>query len=248
MVLILFIVLTLSISIPYAIGQDRVEKRTELVSGEVKPPVEETPKLAYYHSERIIIIGDSRMYGASKVVEDKDIFFIAKNGATCDYLWEIAEPEVDKILKENPGEHFTIFVNLGVNDLDKVEWGHEMDGKHVCDSGVYASYYLKLHEKWKEHNLFFVSVNPTKEEIRKQLHSEDAKMTSNEKIYDFNEEIEKKITSSGIYYCDTYTKLLENGFESPDGLHYSDDTSKEIIELVKRCDQMKKEEKYSLDD
>lgn len=218
--------------------EKRENSNEEFTQKEIK---DSGPK--YFDNERIIIIGDSRMYGASKVVNDEGIIFVAKNGARCNYLWESAEIEVDKFLEENPEEHFTIFVNLGVNDLDIISQGAEPDGKNVCNMEQYANYYKTLKEKWAAHNLFFTSVNPVDEEILKTGKFKDSKMTDNEKISEFNEYLFKELHASGIYYCNTYDVLMEKGFESPDGLHYSNETSKEIVKLVKECNQVKKQEK-----
>lgn len=194
-----------------------------------------TSNYTYYDASRSIVIGDSRMYLASKIIKDNDILFVAKNGATCNYLWETAEKETDKILEENAGEHFNIFINLGVNDLNRIEKGTIPDGKYTCNGKMYSDYYLKLKEKWSEHNLFIISVNPVdKENLEKGKHKNG---TNNDKIKEFNNEILKEIESSGIYYCDTYSQLLEEGFESSDGLHYSDNSSKRIIEKLKKCSE-----------
>lgn len=201
----------------------------------------------YYDNERIIIIGDSRMYGASQVVNNKDLIFIAKNGARCNYLWETAEKEVDKIMSENSREHFTILFNLGVNDLDYIARKNKANGKDICNVEQYSDYYIKLKEKWSEHNLFFISVNPVDEKRLKKGTFKNTKMTSNAKIEEFNDLMKEKLEEANIYYCDTYTKLMENGFESPDGLHYSDDTSKNIIQIVEDCSKKAKEENLKKD-
>lgn len=196
----------------------------------------------YYDTERMIIIGDSRMYAASKIIDDEDIIFIAKNGATCGYLHEVAEKEVDKILSENPDEHFTIFINLGVNDLNKVIRGYETDGKEICSAEDYVNDYKKLKEKWDEHNLFFASVNPINEEKA----SEYEDMYSNNKLVkEFNSYVSSNVFTDGVYYCDTYKILMNNGYETVDALHYEEDTSKEIISIIKECESYKSNEKSS---
>lgn len=205
------------------------------IEEEESPVINDLPD--YYDNERIIIIGDSRMYGASKVVNQKNIIFIAKNGATCNYLWQIAEKETDKILAENPDEHFSIFVNLGVNDLDAIAAGKSANGEYICDAKMYSDYYKALKEKWASHNLFFASVNPVDESVLKTGKYKDIKMTDNNQILEFNETIKKNVDDNNIFYCDIYSKLLKDGFSSPDGLHYSNDTSKKIIKNIELCNK-----------
>ena len=149
----------------------------------------------YYPSDKILIIGDSRMVGTSKVVSLDNVFFVAKNGATCNYFWEEAVPEAEKILKQYPEDHFTIFFNLGINDLDRLERKNkqkELDNKTICDASTYADYYIKLKEKWPTHNFFFLSVNPLDEKVLKNGKYKDSKMSTNKKVEEFNEKVASK--------------------------------------------------------
>lgn len=226
------------------------DKRKSLQTVEEEPlePIENQTVIGsytYYDANRSIIIGDSRMYLASKIITDDNIIFVAQNGATCDYLWGTAEKEVENILKDNPDEHFNIFFNLGVNDLNRMEKGIKPDGKTTCDAKIYSDYYLGLKEKWSNHNLFFISVNPVDKE-KMENSSKHKNGTNNEKIEKFNTDVEKAIKTSGFYYCDIYTKLLEEGFESYDGLHYSDEVTKKIIEETKKCSERYEKEKRKL--
>lgn len=200
----------------------------------IKPTVQETMQTStnLYKSENMLIIGDSRMYAAAKIFKEEHLFFVAKSGVSCNYLWEEAEQQADAILAEYPDEHFSIFINLGVNDLDRVA---KLDNQVVCDAETYANYYLQLKEKWNQHNLFFVSVNPVNEKKLKIGRYKNSQMTNNKAIKEFNEKIVSIVKEHNIYYCDTYTSLITNGFESTDGLHYSDESTREIIELVKNC-------------
>ena len=187
-----------------------------------------------YLTDKFIVIGDSRTVDVSEVVEEPNIFFISKDGVTCNYLWETAEKEVDKLIQEYPDEHFSIFINLGVNDLIRVQ---KLDNKKICDAKTYASYIQKLKEKWQDHNVFYVSVNPVDLEMHKKGPRKGKATTTNEAIENFNQEIVDSIQEENIFYCDTYTYLQENGFGTADGLHYSENTSKEIMEQLKNCYQ-----------
>ncbi len=192
----------------------------------------------YYSSNKILIIGDSRMVGASKVVSLDNVFFVAKNGTTCNYLWEEAVPEAEAILKQYPDDHFTIFLNLGINDLDRWEWENrqkEVDSKTICDADTYADYYIKLKEKWPTHNFFFVSVNPLDEDVLKSGKYKDLKMSTNQKVEEFNAKVASKVTEKDTFYCDTFHQLIDEGYETTDGLHYSEETYKDIIEKIEKC-------------
>lgn len=186
----------------------------------------------YYDTENIIIVGDSRSYAASKIIKEENLYFVAKNGATCNYLWETAVEEVNKILEEHSEEHFNILINLGVNDLNKQD---KRDGEKICNAEDYANYYIKLKEKWMNHNVFFASVNPIDEELMKTGKYKDKNKRTNQMILEFNQEIKSLTENFGILYCDTFTKLMEEGFKSKDGLHYKDITTKEIVKKTKEC-------------
>lgn len=192
----------------------------------------------YYPSDKILIIGDSRMVGASKAVSLDNVFFVAKNGATCNYFWEEAVPEAEKILEQYPEDHFTIFLNLGINDLDKLEREtkqKELDNKTICDANTYADYYRQLKEKWPTHNFFFLSVNPLDENVLKTGKYKNAIMSTNKKVEEFNEKVASKLSEKDFLYCDTFHQLMDAGYESPDGLHYSDKTYQDIINGVEKC-------------
>lgn len=236
--LILLIFLSLVVAVPYAIKYDRemVLARARIDNDEeVNHNIKKEDTPVWYDSSKIIIVGDSRMYAASRVVKDENIIFIAKNAVTCNYIDETAEKEIDKLIEKNPDEHYTIFFNLGVNDLDYKEEGRTVDGKKICNASDYIDIYTRLRKKWKNHNLVFESVNPLDIDILKKGKFGNRPMTNNDKIAEFNSTIFNALEKDNFYYCDTYTYLLENGFESTDGLHYSDDTSKVIIEQLKKC-------------
>lgn len=201
---------------------------------ETKKEEKEEEKIVYefYDTENFIIIGDSRTYAASKIIEEDNLYFVAKNGATCNYLWETAEEEVDKILEDREDEHFNIFINLGVNDLNKQD---KRDGETICNAEDYANYYIKLKEKWMNHNVFFASVNPIDEEVMKTGKYKDSNKRTNQMILEFNEEVVTLTKDFGILYCDTFSQLMDEGFASKDGVHYKDKTTKVIINKTKEC-------------
>lgn len=249
--LLLFISLTLAIAVPYSLKYDK-----ELALTKIQLPNKEVEinqdtgnkkkEPIWYESSNIIIIGDSRMYAADKVVKDKSITFIAKNGATCNYLTDVAEKEVDKLMEEHPDEHYTIFFNLGINDLDYKEQGKKVDGIEICSASDYVKLYKRLKEKWQEHNLIFESVNPLDLEVLKVEKFGDRPMSDNDKVEEFNDFIREEVSKDNIYYCDTYTYLLNNGFESHDGLHYSDETSKAIIQQLKEYYQKQQDKLHTI--
>ena len=70
--------------------------------------------------------------------------------------------------------------------------------------------------------IVFMSVNPIDESQFEYI--------KNSKVKEFNETLEASFTD--IVYIDTCTYLLENGFESFDGVHYGPSTSKDIRDFV----------------
>ncbi len=243
--LLLIITLSLFISANNYDKKKKLKNKEEEKIGEDDDLNNSSTIPKYYDSDRMIIVGDSRMYAASKIVQKVELTFIAKNAVTCNYLWETVEPEVDKLISENPEEHFTIVFNLGVNDLNSIAAGNTPDGKYICDYGQYADYYKYFKKKWNQHNLFYMSINPVNEEILRTGKFKARKMTNNGSIEEFNQNIRGEIESEEIFFCDTYAFLLKNGFESPDGLHYSDNTSKNIIENMEACNKEAREELLS---
>lgn len=102
----------------------------------------------------------------------------------------------------------TIIFNLGVNDLGDID--------------KYIQKINNMPDDFFKNNRFVVmAVNPCKGEYS----------WMNAKIEDFNFRMQTELRYD-IFFADTYYYLMEKGFESPDGLHYSAETYKDIYEYV----------------
>ena len=161
----------------------------------------------------IIIIGDSRMVGLCSYswYKNEHGTCVAKSAMGYKWMVETAIPKVNEILK-NKKEYY-ITSNLGVNDLYNVN--------------KYIDKYKELATTtWKDHDIFIISVNPTKGNY-------DGR---NSEINSFNSKVKSELSSyKNIIYCNTIDTLRNEGFGSNDGLHYNQTSSKRIYELIKQC-------------
>ncbi len=158
-----------------------------------------------------ILIGDSRFVGMCDTYglcgNDK---YVAKVGEGYNWFLNTAIDEVNKFLNQNKNATYNIFINLGVNDLDN-------------DSKYLEKYKNLANNDWKNHNIYFVSVNPT----------EGSYAHLNDKITKFNSNMKNGIGSS-INYCDVNSKIKDS-FKTVDGLHYDKDTNKKIYDAMMEC-------------
>ena len=99
---------------------------------------------------------------------------------------------------------------MGVNDL------YNADNYISYINGLVSSV------TQKGGKLYFVSVNPTN---RSAEHL-------NDDIDAFNLKLQNGL-SSYVKYIDTNTYLMNNGFSSGDGVHYTNTTYKQIYTLIK---------------
>ena len=160
----------------------------------------------------ITIIGDSRMVGLCgyKWYKEESGTCIAKTSMGYNWLIDTALSEVNK-LSDNKKKN--IVVNLGVNDLGHID--KYIDKYRELSNGL-----------WKNYHIFLLSVNPTKGK-RDDLNS---------RIVTFNNKLKDGLKGyANVTYCDSYSYLKNNGFESGDGLHYKETTSKTIYEQIKKC-------------
>lgn len=153
-----------------------------------------------------IFIGDSRfvaMNNVCDICEKENMFLVAKESEGYDYLVNTAIHESKKIIQSNNDiTDWKCIICLGVNDLYNID--------------KYIETYNKLKE---EYDLVLVSVNPI------EYHS----TITNKKIEEFNNSI-KNIEN--IQYIDSYKYLTNKGFKTTDGLHYTNNTYKDIYKAI----------------
>ena len=164
-------------------------------------------ELHHSDEEHIIFVGDSRTVGMDITVETENVYFIGKVGSGYDWLKGTALKELDKCIKGIDSNNIKIVFNHGVNDLDNID--------------KYMVLYEQVANKYSEYTLYFMSVNPCKRT--------NGREKLNFSIEEFNSGVREV---EGFTYIDAYSYLEKNGFESPDGLHYSNETYDEIYGLV----------------
>lgn len=176
-------------------------------------------------SNEIVIVGDSRM---SLIDDDKDMvkpanfMFVAKSGMRIDWLKNEAIPEVNNILK-NKNFKYHIVVNMGVNDLNNDKY----KGDEIAEE--YFDLYSDLAKANIDSEVYILSVNPIDDELINQKWDNNR---TTEEIKLFNNTIQKELAKSNlnnIHYCDSYNSI---NFETYDGLHYTKDTNKRIINYI----------------
>lgn len=155
-----------------------------------------------------IFVGDSRTVGmrdALALAGGDPCTFIAKSGEGFYWLSHEGIDELQVKLAEEP--YATVIFNLGVNDLKEYE--------------QYIGFYQELFSGYHDPTFYIMSVNP--------VNDEKCVGASNEEVHAFNDAMKDAFPEK---YLDTCTYLEEDGFESADGLHYSNDTYKKLHQYV----------------
>ena len=167
-------------------------------------------------NDNFIFVGDFRTIGMSRVVDIKNyefITFIAQANGKYDWFLTEGLPKLEQRLNTTD-LNYNIVLNLGINDTH--------------NGSKYAKLYNELELKYPNHNFIVVSVNPENEE---KMIETGYKFVGNKYIEEFNENLKKDLSNT-IPYIDTYTDLINNGFETKDGLHYTSETSKHILDII----------------
>lgn len=156
-----------------------------------------------------IFVGDSRTVGMRDALfqngNTDSCSFIAKSGEGYYWLYHDGIVELEEALREEP--YATVIFNLGVNDLKEAD--------------QYISFYKELFSVYHDPSFYIMSVNPVKDE--------KCSGASNAEIKEFNQKIQEEFPGQ---YLDCNSYLMEEGFESADGLHYSNDTYRMIHHFV----------------
>ena len=164
-----------------------------------------------------IFIGDSRFVGMKSAVNSSsdNVTWICESSKGYSWLESTAIPKVEKIVKDN--KKYNIVINLGVNDLGNIN-------KYIS---LFNS--MSKDSKYKNCNIIVVSVNPVDEKIEK-IHGYTVK---NNDIKSFNNKLKNGLNNS-IKFCETYSSIISN-FDTSDGVHYKDNTYKDIYAGIKSC-------------
>ena len=167
-----------------------------------------------------IFVGDSRFVEMSVTDASLDTLYLAKRGSGYVWLTTTAEQMLKECLDVRPD--VTVIFEHGVNDFVNINW--------------YIEYYRKLITQYPQTAFYFMAVTPVDQELLKiYCRNSYARGLNNSVIREFNAKLEEAFPEK---YIDTYSFLMETGFETADGLHYLDTTYDNlrnyIIEHVKR--------------
>ena len=153
--------------------------------------------------QMIIFVGDSRTEGMGRAMRSRSgdqCIYIARSGEGYGWFSEEGLPLLKRRIRQHPTA--PVVFNLGVNDMENID--------------LYLRQYHSLEEEFPGTEFWYLSVNPVKEDLE-----ETGLLVSNEDIASFNSIIRSEFPDR---YLDTNSLLRKKGFESVDGLHYSDDT------------------------
>ncbi|MDO5422630.1 MAG: SGNH/GDSL hydrolase family protein [Eubacteriales bacterium] len=159
-------------------------------------------------SHSLLFLGDSRTAGMRNALAELGVSdpcsYLAKDGEGCYWLRNTALPELTARLDQEPDT--IVITNLGVNDLTE------------CAS--YLSLYHDLLERYPTTPFYIMSVNPA---------SDDCSMVANADIESFNQTMQDEFPD---LYFDCYHYLMDNGYETVDGLHYTQETYAKIYDYA----------------
>lgn len=159
---------------------------------------------------KFIFIGDSRTEGLkytiqSNPVED-NIVWSCKTAQGYKWMINTGVPQIESEITKNTA----VIILMGVNDLYNVH--------------NYISYINSKAQEWNQlgATTYFVSVGPIQNDP----------YISNNDIEDFNSTIQNGLSS--VHYIDIYSRLINEGFQTMDGIHYTTETYKYIYNLIKQ--------------
>lgn len=177
---------------------------------------ETTEPLVYDYGDEDVnftFIGDSRTVGMQMAVGQPDTF-VCENGIG--YHWVMESAQMDKIIRSANLKNSVVVILIGVNDIQ-------------MGSGSYGNLIEKIQNNTNA-KIYFVSVNPVDEE---QTTKNGYGYTTNERIQKFNESIMALCEKYDIEYINCYDQLLATGYNTVDGLHYTNSTYKNIFYFIK---------------
>ena len=161
--------------------------------------------------DRLILIGDSRFEGMKSVVGGSATWFTAV-GEGIYWLRDKVIPKLNSMSVKNKA----VVINLGVNDL--------------TETSTYISVLTSLGNRLRNRGatVYFMTVNPV---VSEKIISFGYKVRiENDSVALFNRTIATSLRGFGI--INTYDYLVDHGFQTVDGLHYSKDTYRTIYSVL----------------
>ena len=161
-----------------------------------------------------LFIGDSRTVGMCQSVSiGSNAECIAEVGKGYSWLANEKLGEIKSKLTEHPNSN--VAINMGVNDVGNVN--------------SYAKLYNDLANTYPKAKIVAISVNPVNDSKAKSY----GYYVTDSQVVNFNNSLKSQLNNS-IYYCDVYSKIINN-FDTTDGLHYTNDTYKKIYDEIRKC-------------
>ena len=197
------------------VNADDKEKTTTTDDADSDSEDEEDMKFLFIGDSRTVnlwMVYTNASYWATDEVfyTDGNINFLAKGAMGLNWLKDAFERrEVADF------EDYNIIFNLGVNDLN--------------NANNYIDYYNSLPEEfYQNNNVYFMSVNPLD-----AVKAAGVTTATNEQIFEFNKIYEDGIPENS-YYIDCCEEFFDNdgAGKTQDGIHYTNEVSREIIDWV----------------
>lgn len=155
-----------------------------------------------------IFLGDSRIYLMNEdcgIGKNANFFTVCSPGMGYDWMISEGLPKLKNIQKRHTEiKNWVVVSALGINDMHNVN--------------KYISAYRKLA---KSVELWLVSVNPTMGRTEPEY--------SNVCIEAFNKRLRKL---DGVSYMDSYGYLVQKGYDTKDGVHYTEATNWDIYSYI----------------
>lgn len=188
-------------------GGNNALKSTDGQLGDDNYSDQEKNNAAANNDTSFILVGDSRTVAMKEAMSSSadSTVYIAKEGEGYKWFQETGLAELKSALAESPSK--TVVFNLGVNDVENIS--------------LYLTLYKELVQTYPDAAFYFMSVNPVNEEKTKGI--------TNAQIQNFNGSLQEIFSTR---YLDCYNYLIQNGFDTVDGLHYTQDTSKAIHQFL----------------
>lgn len=158
--------------------------------------------------EKYVFVGDSRYKGMAKANATEDDIFISEVGQGYSYMMS----QMSTIRAQVDGDS-ALIIGLGVNDLNNVE-----------------SYINEINEmsETMDCQIYYMLVNPVDE----YKEAENGYHIKNDDIDYFNQEMIDNLNEE-IIIIDTNSYLNVVGYETQDGLHYTEETYEKIYKYIK---------------
>ena len=156
---------------------------------------------------KFVLVGDSRFVGQENYnLTNSKTTYIAKVSQGLTYL-----KNQETKMKSYDSSKTAYVINMGVNDL--------------YNANNYVTYINDLAKNYKG-DIYFLSVNPVDE----AKSSSYGYKVSNKDIESFNKTLKNGLKN--VTYIDSYNYLKQNGYDTADGIHYTQKTYEKIYNYI----------------